>query len=107
MPRVRFTRRCFEEDLQRLPRWAQKEALAAVRAIEANPETGAPLHPPLDQFRQIRIGHQFRLVYTYAFDSDIWWIYLIGERKPGKERDVYKILEQLIEGGLVLRERGP
>ncbi|MGH2452189.1 MAG: type II toxin-antitoxin system RelE family toxin [bacterium] len=95
MADVRFTRRCFNEDLQRLPKWAQKEAIAAAESIATNPEMGLPLEPPLDRFRRIRLRNVYRLVYGYDSESDTWWIYLIGKRQPGKERDVYQMLKDI------------
>lgn len=97
MANVRFTRRCFEEDLARLPRRITSEALDAADALEKNPELGDQLDPPLDRFRRLRLAGRYRLVYTYDSDSDTWWICLVWERKPGKPEDVYQILKRLTE----------
>jgi mRNA-degrading endonuclease RelE of RelBE toxin-antitoxin system len=93
---VRFTRRCFREDLRRLPKWAQKEALAAAQSIATRTEIGLQLEPPLDRFHRISLRNVHRLVYGYDSDSDTSWIYLIGKRRPGKERDVYEMLKGLL-----------
>lgn len=97
MAKVRFTRRCFEEDLQSLPRWAQAEALRLARETEKNPEIGTRLAPPLDAFRRLWIRSDYRMLYTYDFQSDTWWIVLIAERRPGRPGDVYELLKKLAE----------
>jgi mRNA-degrading endonuclease RelE of RelBE toxin-antitoxin system len=101
--RVRFTRRCFEEDLQALPARAQREALALARAIERAPNLGRPLRAPLERFRTLRLRSGHRLVYTHDPDTDTWWIYLIGRRTPGRRRDVYEALKQMAGKGEPLR----
>lgn len=104
MANVRFTRRCFSEELQRLPKWAQKEAIAAAESIAVSPEIGLQLEPPLDRFRRIPLRNVYRLVYGYDSESETWWIYLIGKRRPGTERDVYEMLRGLLnERGLTPR----
>jgi len=94
---VRFTRRCFTEDLGELPRRIASQALDAAEVLEKNPELGEELVPPLDRFRRLRLGGRYRLIYTYDSDTDTWWICLIWERKPGKPEDVYEILKRLVE----------
>ncbi len=102
MASARFTQRCWEEDLQRLPRWVQKAAIALARQIPHNPGFGDRLAPPLDEFFRVRI-RGYRMVYTYQFETDTWWILLIDERRPGKRRDVYAVLERLVKEGLALK----
>lgn len=97
MARVRFTRRCFEEDLRALPAWAQREALQVARKIEQDPEIGRPLAAPFERFRRVWIRSEYRLIYTYDPDSETWWIYLIGKRRPGRPKDVYELLKGLVE----------
>lgn len=103
MARVRFTRRCFEEDLQQVPRHVAAEALDAAEALEKNPEIGGQLYPPFEAFRRLRIGRDYRLIYTHDLPSDTWWIVLLWQRKPGKPTDVYKILGKLVAEGLGLK----
>ncbi len=97
MGRVRFTRRCFEEDLRSLPAWARREAIRLAKRIERDPDVGKPLAPPLDRFRRLWLRSEYRMVYTYDRESDTWWIYLIARRKPGRRDDVYEILRRLVE----------
>ena len=63
-PDVRFTRRCLDEDLRRLPRRVVAAALDAAEALAKNPDLGDQLDPPLDRFRRLRIVGRFRLIYT-------------------------------------------
>lgn len=100
MARVRFTRRCLEEDLQRLPKRVVKDALEAARAIERNPELGQTLAPPLDTFRRVRMTGNYRLVYTCETETETWWICMVWARKPGRAGDVYRVLTRLADEGL-------
>lgn len=102
MVTVRFTRRCFREDLKRLTRRAAAEALDAADALKKNPGLGDRLDPPLDRYWRLRIAGRYRLIYTHEPPDDTWWIVLVWERKPGKTDDVYQIL-RFLAGGVELR----
>lgn len=103
MGKVRFTQRCFQEDLQKLPRWAQREAIRIAEAIGVDPTLGTQLDAPLSEFRRVWLRSEYRLLYVYDFPTDTYWIVLIGERRPGKPRDVYEVLRRLVEAGLELK----
>jgi hypothetical protein len=96
MSKCFFTRRCLLEDLSHLPKWVKVEAVNIARTIEKNPEIGPPLDPPLDSIRSVAF-REYRLLYTYDFARDTWWVILVGERHPGKLSDVYEKLAQLLE----------
>ena len=72
MANVRFTRRCFAEDLGRLPRRITSEALDAADALQKNPGLGDQFAPPLDRFWRLRLAGKYHLIYTYDSDTDTW-----------------------------------
>lgn len=99
MARARIWRPCFDA-LQRLPRWVQKEAITLCRTIPSNPDLGLPLEPPLQDFFSVHIRTDYRLLYTYHFESDTWWVVWAGKRKPGKKTDVYDVFKRIVEAGI-------
>ena len=79
---------------------------AIIRRIDAlveEPEKlGKPLRGWLSGFLSIRVvGQRYRVVYRVDDKKEQVIVYMVGIRREGSRRDVYALVERLVQRGLI------
>ncbi len=60
-------------------------------------EQGVPLREPLQGLRSVRAsGSRFRILYDVKEETRIVSVLLVGERRAGRETDVYALATRLV-----------
>lgn len=78
----------------------QQQALRdRIDRLKSDPEKqGKPLVDKLKGYRSIRaVGQRYRIVYRIDVDQVVVLVVGMGLRREGNRRDIYALLEQLIE----------
>ena len=80
-------------------RKTQSEVRGAIDGLARRPETqGKTLFKPLEGVRSIRaVRSRYRILYRVDSANKLVSILLIGERRPGREEDVYMVARRLVK----------
>ena len=79
-------------------RKVQNEIRRAIDGLARGPETqGKSLFKPLEDVRSIRaVLSRYRILYRVDGAKELVSIVLIGERRSGREEDVYSVARKLV-----------
>ena len=70
-----------------------------MRSLKSEPEKqGKPLVDKLQGYFRVRaVGQRYRIVYRVVEDRVMVLVVGVGRRKDGDKRDVYRVMERLLE----------
>lgn len=75
----------------------RREIFNETMTLAGQPKSGKPLVGPLLGLYSLRIRNRYRAVYRIDEEAVRIYVELVGERKPGKEDDVYQAAKRLLE----------
>ena len=91
-----------EADLDAIPDARTYEAVSRrIRGLEQEPQKqGKPLGGDLKTYRSVRAaGQRYRVVYQVAALEDVVTVVVVGVRKEGDKRDVYRVASRRLKKG--------
>lgn len=83
--------------LKAIEKNVRREIFKEIMALADHPKSGKPLMGPLLGLYSLRIRNRYRAVYRIDEEAERIYVELIGERKPGRIEDVYKVALKLLE----------
>jgi mRNA interferase RelE/StbE len=84
-------------------RRVQQKVSEAIEGLAQKPEKqGKSLTGDLAGYRSLSaVGHRFRIIYKVERDRVIVIVVVVGIRKEGSKRDIYRLAERLVRLGLL------
>lgn len=81
----------------------QAKIIERIAALANNPEKqGKPLANELDSYRSVRaVGQRYRIIYRVDGDKVLVLIVVVGIRKEGDKKDVYRLAQRLVRLGIL------
>jgi mRNA interferase RelE/StbE len=81
----------------------QAKIVERIAALAQDPEKqGKPLADELDGYRSVRaVGQRYRIIYRVDGDKVLVLIVVIGIRKEGDKKDVYRLAQRLVRLGIL------
>lgn len=81
----------------------QAKIIERIAALDHDPEKqGKPLADDLDGYRSVRaVGQRYRIIYRVDGDKVLVLIVVVGIRKEGDKKDVYRLAQRLVKLGIL------
>lgn len=101
--RVEFKEAAKKQLLSIQDRRIREKLLARAQELANEPEKqGKELGGDLESYRSVRaVGQRYRIVYRIEADIVVVVVVMVGIRKAGDKKDVYKLAQRLVRLGLM------
>jgi mRNA-degrading endonuclease RelE of RelBE toxin-antitoxin system len=83
--------------LKAVDKKVRQEICRSMLPLSGQPKSGKPLIGPFLGLYSLRVGNRYRVIYRIEEETERIYVELIGERKPGREEDVYRVAQRLLE----------
>lgn len=83
--------------LKALEKNVRREIFREILLLADQPTAGKSLIGPLLGLYSLRVRNRYRVVYRIDEEAKRVYVEFVGERKPGREDDVYQAARRLLE----------
>lgn len=100
--RLEITNVCLSLLAKILDKRIQSSIIDKIEALKTDPEKqGKILTKKLAGLRSLHVAGRYRIIYKIDEALTAVWIVVVGIRKEGDQKDIYKIAKKLIRLGLL------
>jgi mRNA-degrading endonuclease RelE of RelBE toxin-antitoxin system len=75
----------------------RRDVFRAIVPLADEPKAGKPLVGSLSGLYSLRVRNHYRVVYRIDDQAERIYVEFVGERKPGRQDDVYQAARRLLE----------
>jgi mRNA-degrading endonuclease RelE of RelBE toxin-antitoxin system len=86
-----------QSSLRAVEKNVRREIFREILSLADQPKAGKSLIGPLLGLYSLRVRNRYRVVYRIDEEAERVYVELVGERKPGREDDIYQAARRLLE----------
>lgn len=86
-----------QSSLKAVEKNVRREIFREILPLADQPKAGKPLVGPLLGLYSLRIRDRYRTIYRIDEEAKRVYVELVGERKPGREDDIYQAARRLLD----------